>query len=490
MGKRQGGRGGGGAALRLILTPFGWLGALTILFAAPGCRGAPAQVVQPHASPAPIMPVMQGQMTANRIRGVWRSRGYGWVLTVSDRALELRHETAEGCYADPAGTSEVLDLFRYSQAGPERAVYLFGHQGETRVLFDRIERLPLSCSRERVWDAPAIFDIFAATFSEHYPFFKERGINWAARVNAGRAEVSSGMPDQRLFDVLTKTLQGLGDAHVQIEAKIGADPLTYEDPHSRTLELLSARARAAGQPEKEVERAWLRAYRKGVEQVILGGKGQHDASSRIFWGLAAPRVGYLNVITMGGYAKDAPLEKEIAALDLALDQAMLAFAGASAVIVDVTNNRGGYDVIARSLASRFAGEERLAYSKQAYRAHGVSPQIFHVEPSTHTRFLGPVYLLTSDVTVSAGEVFALDMRALPSVIHLGTPTRGAFSDVLVKPLPNGWTVHLSNEIYLDAKGHAVEGLGVSPQETIDFFPEGDLSGGHAAAVRRLVERIQ
>ena len=59
----------------------------------------------------------------------------------------------------------------------------------------------------------------------------------------------------------------------------------------------------------------------------------------------------------------------------------------------------------------------------------------------------------------------------------------------MKPLPNGWIVRLSNEIYLDAKGHTVEDLGVFPQQTIDFFPEGDLFNGHAAAVLRLVEHL-
>ena len=80
--------------------------------------------------------------------------------------------------------------------------------------------------------------------------------------------------------------------------------------------------------------------------------------------------------------------------------------------------------------------------RSAYGAQGVEPQPFHVEPSKRARYLGPVYLLTSDVTLSAAEVFALYMRALPNVIHVGETTRGAFSDMIEKPLPNGWTLSL------------------------------------------------
>ena len=114
-------------------------------------------------------------------------------------------------------------------------------------------------------------------------------------------------------------------------------------------------------------------------------------------------------------------------LDAALDEAVASFQGARAVIVDVTNNRGGYDGIAQHIAGRFTETRRLAYTKIGFGAQGVEPQPFHVEPSARVRYTGPVYLLTSDVTLSAAEIFSLYMRALPNVVHVGDTTRGAFS---------------------------------------------------------------
>lgn len=58
----------------------------------------------------------------------------------------------------------------------------------------------------------------------------------------------------------------------------------------------------------------------------------------------------------------------------------------------------------------------------------------------HQRGLRPVFVLTSDVTVSAAGTLLLSLRALPNVTHLGATTRGALSDVLTKPLLNGWEV--------------------------------------------------
>ena len=85
-------------------------------------------------------------------------------------------------------------------------------------------------------------------------------------------------------------------------------------------------------------------------------------------------------------------------------------------------------------------------------------------------FLGPVYLLTSDVTLSAGEVFALYMRALPNVIQVGGNTRGAFSDMIEKPLPNGWTLSLSAEVYRDPQGQSYEAQGLPPQRKFRGIP--------------------
>jgi carboxyl-terminal processing protease len=98
--------------------------------------------------------------------------------------------------------------------------------------------------------------------------------------------------------------------------------------------------------------------------------------------------------------------------------------------------------------------------------------------------------MTSNVTVSAAEIFTMAMRALPNVTHVGQTTRGSLSDVLTKRLPNGWTVTLSNEVYLDAAGKAWEGLGIPPQTLIQVFAQSEPVAAPLRAIKALVDCIR
>jgi carboxyl-terminal processing protease len=81
------------------------------------------------------------------------------------------------------------------------------------------------------------------------------------------------------------------------------------------------------------------------------------------------------------------------------------------------------------------------------------------------------------------------MRALDNVRHVGEPTRGAFSNVLEKCLPNGWCLSLSNEIYTDHRGEVWEGRGIEPDVPISVFNPSDPLTGHPEAVRAVIELI-
>ncbi|MCB1590330.1 MAG: hypothetical protein KDI56_15575, partial [Xanthomonadales bacterium] len=100
----------------------------------------------------------------------------------------------------------------------------------------------------------------------------------------------------------------------------------------------------------------------------------------------------------------------------------------------------------------------------------------------------PVYLLTSDITVSGGEILTLALRALPQVIHVGAATRGALSDILEKPLGEGWVLTLSNEVYRDTQGQLWEGRGIEPQRPLPVFEAGQAPLAALTALRQMIER--
>lgn len=449
--------------------------------------GLLAACATPHATP---------KASASDAYGVWRSRGYGWLLSVTPEGLRLHHETAAGCYPDPASSAELMEMFGVREPGPSADVrdFLAG-PGETRYRFDRLAALPARCDTPHVWSALELFDVFRATFAEHYASFPQRDPDWLARLDAQRSRVTPGMDGRALFTLFADALRSLNDAHVELIAgDADSDALTYEPRPTGTFAMLEQAAAATARPEREVQREWMRAYRDGILQTVLRGEGHHVGNQRALWGFAAPRVGYLNLLTMGGFVageegKTPTLAQELAALEPVLDEALTTFAGANAVILDVSNNRGGYDAMARAVAERFTARPRRAYSKWATGAKDVPPQEFTLQPSSRPSFHGPVYVVTSDITVSAGEVLTLALRALPNVVHVGTATRGAFSDMLVKPLPNGWTVHLSNEHYADAQGQDHEARGLPPQRPLDVFNGEGMWHSHARAIRALADSL-
>ena len=83
--------------------------------------------------------------------------------------------------------------------------------------------------------------------------------------------------------------------------------------------------------------------------------------------------------------------------------------------------------------------------------------------------------------VSAAEVATLSLRAI-GARHMGETTRGALSDALVKYLPNGDRITLSNEVYTDSDGIAWEGRGIAPQVPRPNLLTDDPLASHLALV--------
>ena len=404
--------------------------------------------------PAQALPAMVNGRPVPALIGVWRSRGYGYVVKMAADGPTLFHVAGSFCYWDPRQERDPDNLFKfYRPRGPDTVAF-YSERGETAYVFDRLPDLPAACSDPTPWSPPRIVALVAATFADLYPSFELRDIDWRARTAAAERAIDEKSDDAALFETLRTMLAGVEDPHVELHAEVAGEPRSLDPGKGRTLK----RIRAEFGDELLDEHDWLPDYRRGILSAVLRGKGQQRANDRLIWGRVGD-IGYLNLLSMEGLS-DGGAREDRAVLDAALDEALAAFRGARAVIVDVSYNLGGYDGVSRLAAARFADARRLAYTKVARGAQNVEPQPFHVEPSRRVSYLGPVYLLTSDVTVSAGETFTLSMRALPNVVHVGGTTRGALSDQFEKPLPNGWSLAVAAEIYRDPDGHWYEVWGI------------------------------
>jgi carboxyl-terminal processing protease len=454
--------------------------AATAMFAMPFTATAEERTAQDRA-------VMAAGRPEAALAGVWRSRGYGYILRITADRLDLFHVAGSFCYADPRSKRDPDKLFVYWRTLEKSDTIGFsGTPGQTRYVFDRIAELPAACTATTRWTPPQLAALVAATFADLYPSFRERGIDWAARTREVQGKLGERASADALFTALRAMLAGVNDPHVEVQAKIDGEDREYNPGQAPTL--LLAGADPDGGDRTKREAAWQQAYRRGVRDVVLKGRGHAGANDRVIWGRVGD-IGYLNILAMERFSPGRSADDAVA-LDAALDAVMAEFVGARAVILDISNNDGGFDSLAQHIAGRFADNTYLAYRKIAVGAQNLELQPFEVTPSPRQRFLGPVYMLTSDITLSAGEVFALYMRALPNVVHVGETTRGAFSDTTNKPLPNGWMLVLPTEIYRTPVGTSYEARGLPPQRRFEVFPRADLAGGHARRVNVLIEDIR
>jgi carboxyl-terminal processing protease len=456
-----------------------------------------AYALAPSAERLPSAVADQSSVTILQqagLDGVWRSRGYGWLMEISDGSVQFYDETASLCVASDTvlDPNELAGRLKMSENGKtlrlpvDDAVYLH--------TFDRIGGLPEACGATPDSAPRAVLDAVIDIFTRHYAFFDERNVEWPALADATRRQLGSDASDGELLEVLGALIAKVDDAHVSLQAESNGRSVERETGAGETLTRLAEQAAAGGVTTKALRKRWEREYwERDIADVLLNGDGITTGNDLIVFGLIAADIGYIAVRSMEGYSEDGDEDvpkRDTAILNGAMEKAMSLFSDVSAVIVDISINNGGHDIVARELAGRFAAERTVGYYKYAGDADGDAPQAIYVEPSRGKRFSGPVYLLTSDVTVSAAEILTLSMRALPNVTHMGGPTRGALSDILSKPLPNGWSINLSNEVYLDAEGRGWEGIGIVPDVTMTVFSKDDVGSGHLQAVLAIVGWIK
>ena len=460
---------------------------LILLFSTSGCDRSPSTLVTGE-NLGPLLRFDENPST--NMDGAWRSRGYGWIFDIRDSEVTQYQVAGSHCFATPeigGELSETLALdYEYYRVGSDldtAVLQLLPDDTEIRV--DRISELPEACRQESDHTYAELLDYFSTMMAEHYAFFERRNINWEERVAAARNRVAMIENDQEFFELLARMIDEFSDSHTKLRAEIDGEILRQQDGLGPTL----SRVR-----DGDEETPWMIGLFSGLQQEVLDPGSHHTARDRILWGTIGGEVGYVQILVMGGFSglsigDPRFREEEFKIFDEVMDEALSAMQDVDFVVLDLSNNRGGYDAISRRLVSRFAADSVIAYQTEVPRSTvPARPRI--VEPAEGPRYVGPVLLLTSDVTVSGGELATLGLKALPNVTHMGGTTRGSFSTVLAKPLPNGWVVELSNEIISSADGSVYEEIGIAPEFEYDMFPVGDSVDGYFKALHSAVDRMR
>ncbi|MER5784540.1 S41 family peptidase [Streptomyces mobaraensis] len=419
--------------------------------------------------------------------GVWRTDGYGTLVSVEDGGRRLRtyDVTAVSClpglteatgkgdgsgrFTDPGG-----DVLTITPDGPGRARMTDAENVGHRTL-RRVGALPADCTArpgpDERSDPRRVFDVFWRTYAENYPFFEAHGIDWKAVRDRFRPRITAETTDDELFAVLRQMIEPLHDGHTSVKAPKDRRFAGHRaDTVIPTKESIARMDRAVAEAVGVPLRTW--------------------AQGAISYAELPDGTGYLRITRFHGYAAKGGPEADVAELDRALD-AVLAHAPRG-LVVDLRFNAGGSDRLGVHIAERLTDRPYTAYLKHARNDPG-NPRKFtpavpvRVTPSPSPRYTGPLAVLTGRLTISAGETFTQAlMGRSPAPVRIGENTQGCFSDVLERVLPRtGWTFALPNEEFMrpgDRRTYDV--TGIPPTIRTPVFTEEEFAEHRDSALKR------
>lgn len=422
---------------------------------------------------------------------LWFSAEKGYIFEFTDDNSIFYNVNAAGCaIQDDDFVIEDFFGFTLNQVS-ENELIASSDLSDIDVVFTRLLEQNPFCLPDQIAmtdDSQVNFDHFWNIFNDYYAFFDARNIDWA-QYESLRDQVTAN----NFYEIIEELALLLEDGHVSIyDDELGIE---IESGDVRLLERLNANLNG-----DLIIQDIQDYYDLGNEKLItiiteyLGGNFEIDDRDNIIWGLIDDDTGYINVLTMQGYGTD--FNDELSTLNSLLDTIMddLAASGVSKLVLDLRFNEGGIDTVALNIASRFMDQERLSYFKKARLGDSFTENTpFSIGPKGNFQFTEDIVLLTSPITVSAGELFTLCLKDQPYVTIVGENTAGAFSTILNHVLPNGAEVGLSNEIYSDAQGSVFEIVGIGPNDPenqVPFFLTSDFEEGIDSGIERALEVLE
>lgn len=469
--------------------------ALPLIFALTACGGGADPSADKPAAAQPIF--TQGRLDP-ALKGPWRMLGTGQLVDWKDDGLHLFQEVKSRCYPDPQTLqSHVIDgfLFTKKQENEKTTVEIHASANTpSAVTLERVKEIPAHCRQPMSASHSDIFNVFWDIFDLDYAFFKERGIHWNERKAELEKLASAAQSAQDLQKIFVKALGDFNDYHTGVmHAENGTSVSYFNSGNTASYKML----RQAFEQQSDVDSLdeFQLTFLNGIQQSAMSRLGSSSGkllNGALLWGVLPGNVGYIGLSQEIDYADGSNITRDRALIAAEMDRAISALQGTQALVLDLSVNNGGADAVSAEVAGRFADRRRLAFTTRSHRPQGRAAQDWYVEPRGTKQYLKPVYLLTSDLTISAGETLTLMMRELPHVVHVGQPTAGSQSNKLEKSLPGPFHVTLSHEINTDSRGIVHEGRGIPPTVPVVIFDPADpqaLTHGHGRALDKVLELI-
>jgi carboxyl-terminal processing protease len=311
-------------------------------------------------------------------------------------------------------------------------------------------------------DPVSNFDYLWNDFDLLYGQFIVRNINWDSLYGIYRPQVHESMSDEEFYQVVTGLLSHLNDNHVSLYP-------TTPDLNEYNSGILGSLNECNDFKLSVVKNNYL-------DEFI-------EYSDEIAYGKFPGNIGYIHFHAFN---------KSIGYWSKAMDKILDYLKDTKGTIVDIRIHSGGDDRISKYIAGRFATSKRLFMTIRLRNGsehdNFTTPLKMYVEPEKGYRYTKPLVLLTDRFSVSAAETFTLAMHTLDSITQIGDTTSGAFSDMILRELPNGWGYSVSIGEWKDKDNRSWEGIGIAPDILVKN-DSADIANGIDRALERSIDLL-
>jgi len=432
-------------------------------------------------------------------KSIWQTQGYGYILEVKGNELIFYDITEKYCLINQVESGEY----------PSSNISVVQGRGELNwgaihpVPLTRLETLPELCQHDLLasiddkgykFSAPLTFDVFWSTFAEHFAFSQEINWNWNAKYLEWKKKVAAQMSEEQLAQVFSLLLTELGDAHARLESREGS-PLAGHNIKWEAFRNNKIEIPFVAQDEFSSPYAFHMDLNKKQTEIISSYFTKDVKPQRLnrsfLFGQLPKDISYLSIDDMSGFTEQDTVASDLMVVDKVMKKISPMLDKSQGLVIDLRWNAGGYDLVSNRILSYLIDSPLYIGSKSIKLKSGFSqPRGIVVPPSISKPYLGPIVVLTSGLTMSAGEIFLMGLAARDNVSIIGEASNGGLSDSLPKQLPNGWTFALSNERYLDADGKNHEYSGYPVVQKHEYMNAQALKEGRDHALESAISLLQ
>jgi C-terminal processing protease CtpA/Prc len=221
-------------------------------------------------------------------------------------------------------------------------------------------------------------------------------------------------------------------------------------------------------PEGQVETLSLRRGGRRTPAPLPSFPSYLTRQHFVHFGRLPSGLGYIQIGSFNGREE---IGKEF-------DRALEVLRTTPGLILDIRNNSGGFghsEIVGRFLMKRtLVG---FSYIKSGPGHTDLLKREEYLDPSGEWQYSGPVALLVNDITGSASDLFANELRSAGRVVTIGTTTHGNLSGVaMYGVLPCGLVVRISNGYITDTQDRPIEVTGNIPDIAVEPAIQDYLNG--------------